>query len=88
MTPNQKEKCFQKAFTESREPHRHQIYSGISYSGEEEERGGGLGDLTDVRWWGEKWRDGDWGEGRKRRELQFPSLQPTTFWDPLWFACG
>lgn len=36
MTPNQEEKCFQKAFTESREPRRHQIYSGISYSGEEE----------------------------------------------------
>lgn len=35
VTPNQEQKCFQKAFTESREPHRHKIHSGISYSGKE-----------------------------------------------------
>lgn len=70
MTPNQEEKCFQKAFTESREPLWHQIYSGISYSGEEE------GEEVEEDGW-ETWRmsaggeEGRWWGGR--RELFFPS---------------
>lgn len=36
IAPNQEQQCFQKAFTESWELHRHQIHSGISYSGEED----------------------------------------------------
>lgn len=36
IPPNQGQKCFQKAFTESCELHRHKIHSGISYSGKED----------------------------------------------------
>lgn len=36
ITPNQQQKCFPKAVTESWELHRHQIHPGISYSGEED----------------------------------------------------
>lgn len=66
MTPNQEEKCFQKAFTESREPRRHQIYSGISYSGEEE------GEEVEEDGW-ETWRmsaggkEGRWWEAGESR---------------------
>lgn len=36
ITPNQLQKCSQKAVTESWELHRHQIHPGISYSDEED----------------------------------------------------